>query len=456
MATYRKRKGGYEIRVSAGYDSTGKQIMRQFTWHPGNLTPKQEEKELQRQIVAFEKKVKQGYVIDEKMTFEKYADYVIKLKQRTGAKHRTIERYTALLVRINPAIGFMKLDEIRPAHLNSFYTELLKPKTERQASAKIDLQALIKARKIALLTISKACGISASTLRGAYSKPVTMETAGGWATALGGKVTDYFKVAESQAVLSNKTVLEYHRLISTIMEQAEKEMLIPYNPAHRATPPKLIKKDPNYFQPETVGAIREALELEPLKWKTATHLLLLSGCRRGEILGLKWAKVNFKSCTIIIDNALLYSADIGIYEDTPKTKTSVRSIKLPAETMDLLAAWKREQTRQRIASGDIWTYTDFVFTKDNGQPMHPDSLTDWLGKFSRRHDLPHINPHAFRHTMASLLYFNGVDSVTISKRLGHSKVSTTSDIYAHVIKQADEQAADCLGDIILHRHVSAG
>ena len=81
--------------------------------------------------------------------------------------------------------------------------------------------------------------------------------------------------------------------------------------------------------------------------------------------------------------------------------------------------------------------------------MHPDSITDWLNKFSKRHGLLHVNPHAFRHTMASMLYFNGVDSVSISKRLGHAQVSTTANIYAHVIEKADKQNADILADIFL-------
>ena len=83
--------------------------------------------------------------------------------------------------------------------------------------------------------------------------------------------------------------------------------------------------------------------------------------------------------------------------------------------------------------------------------MHPDSITDWLSKFSRRHDLPHINPHAFRHTMASMLYFSGVDSVSISKRLGHAQVSTTANIYAHVMESADRKNADILADVFLKK-----
>lgn len=84
--------------------------------------------------------------------------------------------------------------------------------------------------------------------------------------------------------------------------------------------------------------------------------------------------------------------------------------------------------------------------------MHPDTLNDWLRKFSKRYDLPHINPHAFRHTMTSILYFNNVDSVSISKRLGHSKVSTTADIYSHIMKEADKQSSECIANVILRPH----
>jgi site-specific recombinase XerD len=98
--------------------------------------------------------------------------------------------------------------------------------------------------------------------------------------------------------------------------------------------------------------------------------------------------------------------------------------------------------------GSKWQNSNFLFVNEEGGAMHPDSLTGWLDKFAKANNLPHINPHAFRHTMASLLYFNGVDSVTISKRLGHAKVSTTSDIYSHIIKQADEQSAECIANAI--------
>ena len=211
------------------------------------------------------------------------------------------------------------------------------------------------------------------------------------------------------------------------------------------------KKEVNYFQPEQVAAIRDALEEESMKWKVLTHIFLITGARRREILGLKWSAVDFAGNRIHICNNILYSPDVGIYEDTPKTATSDRWITLPDETMQLLRKYQVWQNTERLRLGEYYQNRNYLFAQDNGGPMHPDSVTDWMNKFSKRHELPHINPHAFRHTMASMLYFNGVDSVSISKRLGHAQVSITANIYAHVMEAADRKNADILEDVFLKK-----
>ena len=114
--------------------------------------------------------------------------------------------------------------------------------------------------------------------------------------------------------------------------------------------------------------------------------------------------------------------------------------------MQLLRKYRAWQNEERLRLGEYYQYQGFLFTQENGNPMHPDSITSWLTKFSKRHGLPHINVHAFRHTMASMLYFNGVDSVSISKRLGH----------AHVIAEADQKNADILADIFLKKDAAQG
>ena len=81
--------------------------------------------------------------------------------------------------------------------------------------------------------------------------------------------------------------------------------------------------------------------------------------------------------------------------------------------------------------------------------MHPDSINGWLNNFSKRHQLPHINLHAFRHSMASILINSGTDILSISKRLGHSMTITTLNIYGHVLNQADAKSSECIADTLL-------
>ena len=119
--------------------------------------------------------------------------------------------------------------------------------------------------------------------------------------------------------------------------------------------------------------------------------------------------------------------------------------------MHLLRQYRAWQNAERLRLGEYYQNRGFLFAQADGKPMHPDSVTDWLAKFSKRHGLPHINPHAFRHTMASMLYFNGVDSVSISKRLGHAQVSTTANIYARVIEAAGKKNSDILAGVFLKK-----
>lgn len=155
-----------------------------------------------------------------------------------------------------------------------------------------------------------------------------------------------------------------------------------------------------------------------------------------------------------MDTAVLSSASKSIYEGPTKTD-NIRYIPLPDETFRLLRRYKVAQLELRLANGSRWNNTDFVLTQDNGLPMNPDSVTSWLSDFSKRHSLPHINPHAFRHTAASVLISQGTDILTVSKMLGHSWASTTEDIYSHVIEESKQQASNALA-YIYYKSEAAG
>ena len=445
----------YKITVTCGRNTDGKQVRHFKTWKPApGMTDRQIEKAVQKAAFEFEQQIEQGFVADNRQTFAQYAEYVIDLKERSGTKRRTVERYRELLKRINAAIGHLKLTDIRPQHLNMFYANLGEDGvrvSQVKATPKKDINALMKEKKLSAAALARSSGMAASTFAPAiHGKTVSKTTADALATALGDKTESLFKLSQDSSPLSTKTILEHHRLISTVMSQAEKEMLIQYNPAHRATPPKLERAEVESFQPEELAQILECLEQEPIKWRTITHLLIITGCRRGEIMGLHWDAIDWQGHQLRIDRALLYTAESGIYEDTTKTGET-RFIKVPSETIQLLKLYRAYYDGLRVKNGDRWIETPYVFTRDDGGVMNPDNVTQWLGNFSKKYDLPPIHPHKFRHTMASLLIFNGTDALTVSKRLGHAKVSTTTDIYSHVIKQADERAAESIADVILRR-----
>ncbi len=459
MATIEKYTGKdgltYRITVSAGFDSRGKRIRHRMNYKPTpGMTPKQIEKAVQRAAADFERSIEQGFTLDNRQTFAEYAEYVLSLKQRTGTKTRTLDRYQDMMTRINQAIGHIKLADLRPQHLNSFYKNLGEPGIRigsSSARAKIDMAAWLKKEKLSRSKLAELADISAATVGIAVKgESIKEEKAQAIAKAMGKKVEEVFRVEKNTEPLSDKTILEHHRLISTILAQAEKEMLVPYNAAAKSTPPKAKKKDPNYFQPDTVADILEALESEPLKWRLITHLLIVTGCRRGEIMGLKWEKVDFDNSRVKIDRTLVSSKSKGVFEESTKT-SDIRYLSLPKETIDLLRQHKREQLRLQLANGDRWLHTGYVFTQDNGDRMNPDSITGWLKDFSARHNLPHINPHAFRHTVASVLLANGTDIVTVSKQLGHSNITTTESFYSHIIEENKAKAADCIADVLIRK-----
>ncbi len=397
----RRNKSGelisFSIRVHRGRDSSGKQLKPFSTTFevPEGWTEARAIKEASKQAIIYERQCKEGTAPDSKQNFAQYADYVLKLKERAGVKKSTLNRYDALIGRIKDGIGHIKISDIRPQHLNLLYEELSKD------------------------------GLNKRT---------------------GGK-------------LSGGVIKQHHSLISAILGQAEKEMLIPYNPAEKATSPKKERANVKPYQVEEVDRIVDCLNEQPIKWKLFTYLLLITGCRKGEILGLTWDDVDYVKKQIRVTNNLQYTPKDGLYLDTTKSGKS-RMIKLPDEVMQLFTQYKAYYAEQKLKNGDRWQSdpkwkdSKLIFVQEEGNPgnpMHPASINHWLNDFTKENGLPHLNPHAFRHTYASILISKGIDIVTVSKSLGHEKVSTTVDVYAELMKQANEEASKCISDVVLKR-----
>ena len=446
----------YRITVSDGTDHKGNPIRHRILWTPPKkgMTEKQMEKEAFIAAAKYEEQIKMGYFIDNNRTFCDYAQYVMELKERTGVKTSTIDRYLEMLPRIYDAIGHLKLCQIRPQHLNDFYQQLGQMGMRADAQRAVPKRIFAKrfyALNVSQAELAKQAGIGYQTLNTALKgNTIRVDKATAISEAMGMPFSALFDVKENLKPLSPKTVREHHRLISTILAQAEKEMLIPYNPAHKATPPKVERSVPEYYQPEEMDEILEALEKAPIRWKAIAYILIDTGCRRGEALGLKWDKIDLETGLIVIDRSLLYSPSRGIYEGNTKTN-DVRAMILAPQTLEVLKAWKEEYEEWKAINGDRWKNSPYVFVREDGSPMHPDGITDWLAKFSKEHVLPHLHPHAFRHTAASTMIMNGVDVVTAAAEMGHASPTTTANIYAHQFAIARAKAAGVRGGVFSKR-----
>ena len=246
--------------------------------------------------------------------------------------------------------------------------------------------------------------------------------------------------------LSAKTIREYHSFLQSVFNQAVKECILLYNPARNATPPKLRRSEAAYFTPEQIGDIINALDNEQQFWRALTFLLIGSGMRRGEAVALKWSDIDFENGRVHIARGIVRRRGGDLVENETKTG-NIRIISLPDEVIKELQAWRRLQTDLLGAvnlNGYIFSYDDIQ------KPISPDTVTQYFARFSKRHNLPHINPHAFRHTQASIILQSG-DIVAASSRLGHSRTSTTTDIYGHMMNTTDKQTAERVSDALFKR-----
>ena len=136
----------------------------------------------------------------------------------------------------------------------------------------------------------------------------------------------------------------------------------------------------------------------------------------------------------------------AIITKEPKTPKSRRAITIDPFSLDLLKQYKIWQT-QKISNCKYWNDSDRLFTKFNGEPIHPDTIGDWWDKFQERNNLKKHTLHSLRHTNASLLIACDTDVVTVAGRLGHANSGTTLKVYSHMFKARDEIAANAMAAI---------
>lgn len=450
MATVEKRGKSYRITVAAGIDLNGKQIRRRMVWTPEEkLTPRQVEKELNRQVVRFEEQIKTGAgAADGNIRFADFSKRYLEEYGRLNLKPTTLHNYERDLKRINLAIGHLRLKDITPLHIQTFYHNLQEEGIRQRTTAKAKpaFSVWLEKEAVSQYALAKKAGITHQTVsRILKGESVNLTSAEKLAVAAGQEIDTLFIVVKDVTPLAPSTIHSYHRTLSAIFERAVKWRCIPSNPAERAELPPLAGHKARYLDEADAKRMLQLLQAEPIKWRAPIIFDLLSGLRRAELLGLRWQDIDLDTGVVHIVQTSNYVSGAGVYIGTPKTEDSTRFLRVSRTAILILLEYKAWQDDMRSKVGDAWDRTDDrVFTNEVGRPIFPTSLTQWMWKFVKRTGLPSSSVHSLRHTYASLLIADGTPLVVVSGNLGHAQVSTTNDIYSHIISSAEAKAVEVI------------
>lgn len=246
--------------------------------------------------------------------------------------------------------------------------------------------------------------------------------------------------------LSAKTIWNIHTVVRASLNQAQTEDLIIRNPLMGLKlPPK--KKPNNTF----ITAEQMAMYLGTIcthRLYAAFVLECVTGMRRGEILGLKWNCVNFKSGELKIKETWIKSVSGKTYFSGPKNESSKRTIMIPQEVVTELKKHKKAQAAEKLTWGDDYQKHNLLFAKENGEPMRPDTFYETHIKLISEAGLGHVRFHDLRHSVASALIKKGFSLKDIADLFGHSSIVVTGDIYGHLTKEQKHETTQSLVSLI--------
>lgn len=388
----KRGKDSYRLVVFKGYDLDGKSIRHQKTIHCKNKS------EARTELAKYIAEVENGFIVEGNIpTFKEFVEI---WKRDYGQKElapSTYYRYLGILEsRILPYFGHFKLNKIRPIDIMQFYNLL-----------EDDTQLVRKKNN-------------------------------------NGK--------KNRKPLSQKTILEHHRLLSAMLHKAVYWQLIVSNPAERVQPPKTKKPiRPHYDEDQTRILVDnlEKLTGNNIKYRVAILLDIFTGARLGELVGLEWSDIDLKNGIININKSSQYLSQKGVFTKSPKTESSIRDVAIPDFIVSLLEEYKLWYEEQKSICGNFWYESDRLFVQDDGKPITPSTISKWFEKFIKQIGLPVITFHGLRHTNATLLIAQQVDVATVSARLGHAQITTTYNFYVHPLKSHDKHAGNVLENLLV-------
>lgn len=257
-------------------------------------------------------------------------------------------------------------------------------------------------------------------------------------------------------ILSTSSIKSYHTLLKNMINDAVRLKIITENIMEEVPvqTPRAQLKD-NYYDIEDINKLLDLLPKEPIRYQLATILALTTGARLGEIAGLQWKHFDIDNCIVTIEQTNSYENKKTVIKKEEYTKTSLRKVVFPKSLLKIIERHREDEILKKEAVGNDWYYgydtdheNDFVFTQRNGKVIFINTISSWFRKFRRNHKLKDITFHGLRHTSTTILISSGINVRNISSRLGHSRTSTTTDFYAHPLKEIEKESADIFDNMI--------
>lgn len=442
----------------------------------------------EKEAIEFEKSVLQNSQGNnyQNMLLSDYIKHFRNVKVTAGVKHNTLLYYDNMAQRVNEYYRNAKITDVSVANANGFLSWLTKQKSNIDQTARRNdrLKEFCRLYGVTQQMIATRAGISIKTVEACFAdKNINLVNAKKMFLAINEVVKDKNHITEinriranrrppeppvhipcisfndlfianENATLSQKTVKEHYVFLHAVLQLATKEKILAYNPLDETEKPKVEENEKDFFTTNEIKNIISILDSEvaqgktSCKWQAVMYLLIFTGARRGEIMGLSWDSIDFNKGLMTIKQATSYSHERKeVYIHTPKTKQSIRTIMLNARVLNVLREYKKEYLQIK-SKATKWVDTGLLFVQPDGRPISPGAIDDWMQSFAQRNGFPHMNPHKFRHSAATnMLRSNQIDLKSASVMLGHSTPSVTANIYAHALKDNNARACGVLADV---------
>ena len=235
--------------------------------------------------------------------------------------------------------------------------------------------------------------------------------------------------------LSPTTVLQVHRILSNALGSAVRLGIVVRNVAGAVEPPRITQYEAPTLAWDEVNSLLEQVT-DPF-YQTLFLLVIQTGLRRSETVGLQWRDVDLAAATLSVRRAWIKLPSGEMELTSPKSRQA-RVVDLPAESVEALKA-------HRVRQADVAGKGNFIFCHPDGSPLNPNLVTRVFKRTATKAGLENFRFHDLRHTHASLMLALGVHLKVVSERLGHSGIGITGNHYSHVLPTVQKGAVEQFG-----------